>query len=64
MKVSGKKRKRTPSGRSGSETDDVSSDSEEDEEVEVDEEELSRWKKDPYFSDCNTGVYNPLRHCT
>ena len=58
LKQSASKRKRTVNIEADSDSDDQSSESEEDEEDQVDEEELSRWKKKsilfklPYWQVC------------
>lgn len=49
LKQFASKRKRTVNIKADSDSDDQSSESEEDEEDQVDEEELSRWKKKSIF---------------
>ncbi|CAE5975385.1 unnamed protein product [Arabidopsis arenosa] len=62
VKKSGKKRKRIDCVESVSDSDGVSSESEEDEEIKVDEEELSRWKKRSILFKLSYWEDLPVRH--
>ncbi|CAA7043013.1 unnamed protein product [Microthlaspi erraticum] len=62
LKVTGRKRSRTVCEEAGSDSDEAASESDDEEDVEVDAEELSRWKKRSIFFKLPYWEELPVRH--